>query len=585
MIDHRRIDRGGGETVRVENADRWFQEQRSMQQSRRIPMMVRNSTKTLAALVAAMLVASGAGTAHAACGDLNANSSIDPGDAVVLSQELGGGTTVCDSAPADCDLDGNGSTGVGDIVFMLNLLAGVETLTAPCAGLGPVLGCGSSLSGNVTSNRQLPAGCDTFVDGTVKVQPNVTLTVRAGATVKGKRTSTNGSPSVLLVLQDAKLNAPGTAANPVVFTSDAPSGTRAPGDWGGVVLNGRAPVNVPGGVGSTEGLPPGEGLFGGNEPNDSSGLVRFARLEFSGIEFSTDNELNVFTQNGVGRGSVIDHVHANAGFDDCIEWFGGTVQEKFLVASGCRDDLFDWQLGYTGALQFGLAIQNAAISTGSGRNGIEADNNENGNDFAPRSNPDMCNLTVVGSKGQGDTTGGRAGALLRRGTAGVIANSIFMDWSQACLQLDGNSTAAVACDAGPALDPGPTNLTVFDSVCFNNGDPANAPTALSPDHATGSAASPCTPSQWYSLLAATNGLLPASETALGPNPGITTASYPAVVDNRWFPTNAAPFSGAPDCEDVNPDYFDPAPYIGAFDPTNNPGGNWLSTPWINFAVN
>jgi hypothetical protein len=206
----------------------------------------------------------------------------------------------------------------------------------------------------------------------------------------------------------------------VVFTSDPTPGSRAPGDWGGVVLNGRAPINVPGGVGSSEGLPPGEALFGGNEPNDSSGLIRFTLIEYSGIEFSTDNELNVFTQNAVGRGTVVDHIQANAGFDDCIEWFGGTVNGKFLVSSGCRDDLFDWQLGYTGSVQFGLGIQNATISTGSGRNGFEGDNNSGGQDFLPRSNPNFCNMTVIGSKGQGDTTAGRSGALLRLGTAGVI---------------------------------------------------------------------------------------------------------------------------------------------------------------------
>ncbi len=538
--------------------------------------------RTLATLGAALLLTAAGGTAHAACGDLNNNGSVDPGDAVVLASELGGGSTACDITPADCDLDGNGSTGVGDIVFMLNLLSGVETLTVACAGLGPVLPCGTVLSGNISTNRQLQGGCTHTVNGTVKVQPGVTLTVQPGATVEGRVGSPQGA-SVLIVLQDGKFNAPGTAASPIEFTSSDPP--RAIGDWGGVVLNGRAPVNVPGGVGSAEGLPPGEALFGGNEPNDSSGLIRFTRIEFSGIEFSVDNELNVFTQNGVGRGTVIDHVQANAGFDDCIEWFGGTVDAKFLVSSGCRDDQFDWQLGYTGSVQFGLAIQNAATASGSGRHGFEADNNENGNNFLPRSNPSFCNITLVGSKGQGDTTSGRSGANLRRGTAGVIANSLLMNWSSSCFQFDNDTTAAVACDAGPALDAGSVNLTMFDTVCYNNGDPASVPIAASPDHAAGSAASPCTPSQWYGLLAASNGLLPASETALGPDPGITPVTYPTAVDNRWFPSNVAPFNNAPDCQDVNPDFFDSADYIGAFDPTNNPGGNWLSSPWISFATN
>ena len=549
----------------------------------------------LAAAAAALLLVATTGTARAACGDLNNSGGIDPGDAVIIANELGGASTVCDTTPADCDLDGSGQPppitnppdiGVGDLVFMLNVLAGVETLTGPCVGLGPTLACGTNLSGTITSNRQLsgtPPGCTHFVDGTVKVAAGVTLTALPGARVEGKVVSTNGSDSVLIFLQDSKLNAPGTALNPVVFTSNG--SPHAPGDWGGIVLNGKAPVNIPGGVGSSEGLPPGEALFGGSEPNDSSGLIRFTRVEFSGIEFSVDNELNIFTQNAVGRGTTIDHVQANVGNDDCIEWFGGTVNAHHLVASGCRDDQFDWQLGYTGSVQFGLGVQNATIADGSGRNGFEGDNNENGNDFLPRSNPNFCNMTLIGSKGQGSTTAGRSGALLRRGTAGTISNALIMDWSNTCLQLDGNSTAAVACDAGPVLDPGPTNLEVFDTVCYNNGDAANAPTAVTPDQAAGSAASPCTPSQWYSLLTASNGVLPVSESALGPNPGITTSTYPTVVDNRWFPTNAAPFSGAPDCQDINPDVFDSAPYVGAFDPGNNPGGNWLSSPWISFSVN
>jgi hypothetical protein len=163
----------------------------------------------------------------------------------------------------------------------------------------------------------------------------------------------------------------------------------------------------------------------------------------------------------------------------------------------------------------------------------------------------------------------------------LIANSIIMNWSASCFRLDNNSTAEQACNAGPVLDGA---LSLFDTVCYNNGDPANAPLAVSPDHAEGSAAAPCTPSQWYSLQAGSNGLSPATETSLGTNPGITPSTYPTLVDNRWFATNAAPFNSAPDCEDVDPDFFDSATYIGAFDPTNNPGGNWLSSPWIDFAV-
>jgi hypothetical protein len=542
---------------------------------------------TLAGLAALLLVGAGAGAAHAVCGDLNGNLSIDGGDAVLLSQYLGGGNAICNGPNPDCNLDGNSPATItpGDLLFLLNVLGGIETLTAPCTGLGPVQPCGTVLNGNINSNRQLAGGCTHEIDGTVILQPNVTLTVQPGATLEGRVTSSNGTDSVLIAVRDAKINAPGTALAPIVFTSDA--AVKAVGDWGGVVLLGRAPVNVPGGVGSSEGLPPGQALFGGNEPNDSSGVFTFVRIEFSGIEFSTDNELNVFTQNGVGRGTIVQNVQANVGFDDCIEWFGGTVNGKFLVASGCRDDLFDWQLGYTGSVQFGLAVQNAGISTGSGRHGWESDNNENGHDFLPRSNPKFCNMTVVGSKGQNDTVGGRVGANLRRGTAGIISNALIMDWSGGCLDLDNDETSAVACDNSTTLCTGATCLRVQDTVCYNNGDAATVPIAATPDQVTGDMTTPCDPDEYYGLLAATEGLLPVSPAALGPAPGGGFSSaYPvSSTTTQYFPANAAPYNNAPDCEAVDPVFFDPADYIGAFDPGNNPGGNWLSSPWISFDTN
>jgi hypothetical protein len=546
---------------------------------------MREATKsTLVGLAALLLVGAGAGAAHAVCGDLNGNLNIDGGDAVLLSQYLGGGNVICNGPNPDCNLDGNSPATItpGDLLFLLNVLGGIETLTAPCAGLGPVNPCGTVLNGNINSNRQLAGGCTHEIDGTVIIQPNVTLTVQPGATLEARVTSSNATDSVLVAARDAKINAPGTALAPIVFTSDA--AVKATGDWGGVVLLGRAPVNVPGGTGSAEGLPPGQALFGGNEPNDSSGVFTFVRIEFSGIEFSTDNELNVFTQNGVGRGTIVQNLQANVGHDDCIEWFGGTVNGKFLVSSGCRDDLFDWQLGYTGSVQFGLGVQNAGISDGSGRHGFEGDNNENGFDFLPRSNPQFCNMTLVGSKGQLDETAGRSGGNIRRGTAGTIANSLIMDWSASCFDFDNNETAAVACDNATTLCTSPPCLVVQDTICYNNGDPDDTPIAVTPDQVSGDMTAPCNPDQYYGLLAATEGLLPVSPAALGtaPGGGFSSAYPTSATTTQYFPANAAPYNNAPDCEAVNPPFFDSADYVGAFDPGNNPGGNWLSSPWISF---
>ena len=178
------------------------------------------------------------------------------------------------------------------------------------------------------------------------------------------------------------------------------------------------------------------------------------RIEFSGVIFSPDNELNVLTQNAVGRGTTIDYVQANVGNDDGIEWFGGTVNENHIVSTATQDDNFDWQIGYTGASSSASRSRMPAIFSASGQNGFEGDNNEFGFDFLPRSNPNFCNMTMIGCRqnsgavncGAGGTTVTGAGALLRRGTAGKIANTIIMHYPQAGLNVQNDETYAVACD-------------------------------------------------------------------------------------------------------------------------------------------
>lgn len=548
---------------------------------------MRHWRRRMLALGAAVIVGGSAGAAHAAtCGDLNGNNvvgSADPADAVAMIQVVSGanpGTSFCGGlGSTQCgDLNqSGGALNTADLIFLLQVVNGNETLFTPCTSPGPVLACNSQVSGNITSNQQWPAGCDTFIDGTVLVNPGVVVTVQPGAVVKGRKTSSNGTPSALIFTRDSKINAPGTAVSPIVFTSDQAPGARSVGDWGGLTINGRAPVNFPGGTGSSEGLPPGLALFGGNEANDSSGVIRFARIEFSGIEFSTDNELNVFTMNAVGRGTTIDHVQANVGFDDGHEWFGGTVRASHLVATNIRDDSFDWQIGFTGAVQFGLAYQNAAIATGSGRHGFEADNNEFGFNNLPRSNPSFCNMTMIGSSQQA-VVAGRSGANLRRGTAGKIANTIFQDWTAGAFDIDNDETLIRGCTNGTTLQAVEPILRVSNTVAFNNGA----------SQVIGSSTAPsCTPTQLYGLWAANTGLVPADPSTVGPNPGLgITATYPTAVDNRYFPAAAGPADGLASCG-LEPDFFVPAPYAGAFVPGGGTAENWLVTPggWISFAAN
>ncbi len=289
------------------------------------------------------------------------------------------------------------------------------------------------VSGNITANTTwTPASGGYLLSGTVRVLPPATLTIQPGTVIFGEQ-ATSGT---LIIEQGAKIQAIGTATQPIIFTSDAEPGQQDRGQWGGVVLNGRAPVNcaaMPGGTCEGEG---GSGTFGGNDPDDNSGTLRYVRIEFAGIEFSPDNELNALTQNGVGRGTTIDHVQCHRGFDDGFEWFGGTVNGRYIIATDCGDDHLDWQVGYRGKVQYAISRHTSDVTTAD--RGIEADNYEFGFENLPRSNPTFANLTIVGT-GEAAPAGGR-GVTLRRGTAGTIMNSIIFNTRRAAIDIDDAST-------------------------------------------------------------------------------------------------------------------------------------------------
>ena len=239
------------------------------------------------------------------------------------------------------------------------------------------------LEGNITSDRTLRANNDYLLRGAVFVQDGATLTVEAGTTVFGEGASTGA----LVVAQGGKLMAEGTADSPIVFTSDALPGQHQRGQWGGLIINGHAPTN--------QGITQGEGntgAFGGNDPNDSSGILRYVRVEWAGIEFSPDNELNGIAFQGVGSGTVVDRVQVHFNQDDGIEMFGGTVNLKYALVTGARDDSFDWTDGWTGKGQFWVAQQRGDDAD----NDFENDNSSKNNEALPRSSATIYNATLVG---------------------------------------------------------------------------------------------------------------------------------------------------------------------------------------------
>lgn len=274
------------------------------------------------------------------------------------------------------------------------------------------------------------------------------MVIQAGTQIFG----TQGS--FLVIDRGAKIKATGTAEDPIVFTSDQPAGERRRGDWGGIIFNGRAPINVPGGEAEGEGD---TGLYGGGanpDPADSSGNMTYMRVEYGGFAISPDNELNCIAFQGVGNGTDIDFVTAAWGGDDGFEFFGGTANAKHLVAVGASDDSVDWTEGWTGRIQF-LVVQQRNDEAD---NGFECDNSAENHNLTPRSAPKIMNATLVG--GGPDGTGSTRGILLRVGTHGEFRNFIVTGFKNVGLEIRDDATFA-------GFQSNTLSLRSF--IFFNNG--------------------------------------------------------------------------------------------------------------------
>ncbi|MBN2531086.1 MAG: hypothetical protein JXR76_32170 [Deltaproteobacteria bacterium] len=258
------------------------------------------------------------------------------------------------------------------------------------------------------------------------------LTIDPGVTVLGE-VSTKG---MLVVTRGSKIMAAGTVTEPIVFTSSNPVGSRARGDWGGLIINGRATINgcdTPPCEASGEG---GTGWYGGTNDDDNSGILQYVRVEFAGRLISEDNELNGIAFQGVGRGTVVDNVQVHMNADDGVEFFGGTVSVKHVYLTGIGDDCLDWTDGWRGYAQYILAVQ----SPDAGDQGIEADNNAENNALTPIANPILSNVTLLGSGGENSDIG----MLLREGTKATIHNTIVANFADGCIDMDGDTITHAA---------------------------------------------------------------------------------------------------------------------------------------------
>jgi hypothetical protein len=401
------------------------------------------------------------------------------------------------------------------------------------------------VSSSITQDFTLSCDKEYLLIGTVFVDTGVTLTVQPGTTIKG---SPQPNPGILVVRPGARLVAAGTSTRPIVFTSAAAQGAKKPGDWGGVIILGRAPSNHrdAGGqptTGNVEGLTSG-GDYGGGDADDDSGVLKYVRIEYSGVAIAPNNEVNGLTFGGVGRRTIVDYVQVRHTADDCFEFFGGTVNAKHLICHMNGDDGFDWDNGYQGKLQF-LALQQDP-SVADETNGFEGDNDALGSANTPLSAPTIYNATLCGKNA--DPAKQQFGMLLRRGTRATIANTI-----------------AIGFEAGIDIRDASTQIDLKSSILFGNivrnvayeEDGSNADTQKDDDALFNELT-------WFATPDNKN-----SER----DPGIV-GCFSADSPNFAPPTSLTQNAATP----PNDGFFDStASYIGAF---RNGNDRWAAESWI-----
>ncbi|PXW16730.1 MULTISPECIES: hypothetical protein [unclassified Chryseobacterium] len=286
------------------------------------------------------------------------------------------------------------------------------------------------LSGKITSNTTLKANKIYKLRGLVYVTNGATLTIEPGTKIVGEADK-NGA---LIITRGSKIMAEGTAANPIIFTSEKPSPKR--GDWAGVVILGNAPTNasfggangvgeIEGGINNSEGL----GLYGGTNAADNSGVLKYVRIEYAGYAFLPDKEINGITFGGVGSGTTVDYVEVAYANDDSFEWFGGTVNCSHLISYKGLDDDFDTDNGFSGKVQFGIAVRDSQVADVSGSNAFESDNDANGSTLNPQTSATFSNMTIIGpinSAASGSINALFQNALqIRRNSSISVFNSVF----------------------------------------------------------------------------------------------------------------------------------------------------------------
>ncbi len=321
----------------------------------------------------------------------------------------------------------------------------------------PPINVDSTLRGAVSAGQRLVLrrGIIYGLDGYFYVDSLGVLVIEPGAIIVG---DTVGQNSAICVNRGGIIVARGTAQNPIIMTSRAVRGQRRAGDWGGLLIAGRARINSTAREAAFEGgiaaPTSGRGWYGGTDDNDSSGVVEYTRIEFAGIAAFPNEELNSLTMGAVGRRTQIRYVQCSFNNDDAFEWFGGTVDAKNIIAYATVDDDFDGDFGWTGRVQFAIARRFAQIADQSTSQAFEMDNDGSSSYNTPRTSPIFSNVTAIGpisdtsavsgtGAGQWNSLFGSA-AQIRRNARTSIVNSVFAGWPRAGIELNGIPTTTAA---------------------------------------------------------------------------------------------------------------------------------------------
>ena len=461
---------------------------------------------------------------------------------------------------------------------------------------------------SIKRNHTIRKGVYTLV-GWIYVEEGATLTIDPGTIFKGSDYNWDGEKSAtgssLIIKRGAKIVADGTREEPIVFTSAMPAGQRQATDWGGIILCGKARNNqgemlIEGGV---------DAYHGGDDDNDNSGILRFVRLEFGGYPYALDTEINGLTLGSIGRGTTLEYIQVSYAGDDSFEWFGGSVNAKYLVAYHGWDDDFDTDNGFSGKIQFALGVRDPKIGDQSNSNGFESDNNASGSTQTPYTSAIFSNMTIIGPMKQDIDNNGNDNFVNQGGTSYVTGYSwgnkadlpypIRTGIFQAAMQIRRNS-----------------RMSCFNSVLtgyplgimLSNDGRGNTQEAAADDllkvknvflagmGTTGADADKKDPSQWSGSISINyfrqaklnNREFATIDELMLNNPKSKLLPLPVAgfaADNKnanWGPMTGSPLLGAADFTDtfLNDSFFTKVTYVGAF-ASDKDEDNWLKG-WTNF---